>query len=71
MISNSKGESQAQFSELNEKFRSLQEKNIDLSQSIKSDEIQIQSLKMEKAKLNNDVLQMKAKFDNYENEKYE
>lgn len=62
---------QSQLCEVNERFRQSQESLIDQSQLCKTYEMQLQSLKMEKSKLNAEYQLAKTNLDAHENERYE
>lgn len=57
--------------EANEKYRQNQESLIDLTQQVKTYEIQLQTLKLEKSKLSAEYQLTKTSLDTYENEKLE
>ena len=57
--------------DLSEKHRQNQETIIDLNQQVKSNEAQIQTLKIEKSNLNAQYQQVKQNLEIHENEKLE
>lgn len=64
-------EAQTNLVEMTEKNRLDQELMIDMEQKLKTFEVQIQSLKLEKSRLNAEFQAAKTTLENYENEKYE
>lgn len=64
-------ETQANLCEVTEKSRQSQEQLLDLTQQFKLTEAQLQTLKLEKSKLNAEYQLMKTTMDNYENDKLE
>ncbi len=64
-------EMQINLCEITEKYRQSQESLMDLNQVVKTYDVQLQSLKIEKSKLNAEYQLVKTNLDSYENEKYE
>lgn len=62
---------QTNLCEITEKYRQSQESLMDLNQVVKTYDVQLQSLKIEKSKLNAEYQLVKTNLESYENEKYE
>jgi cell division FtsZ-interacting protein ZapD len=64
-------EAQANLCDVSERHRQNQEILIDLTQQNKTYEAQIQTLKLEKSRLNAEYQMAKSNLENYENDKIE